>query len=353
MRASISSKGWWGFLVRRRVLAASFCLLCYYLLTAPQNGILLKSPTTTAQEQQCRSVMQALVDSVPSTVWPPPCPLDPILRKAYEGPNSSMPVTKDWCLAQRYEGAGERVLDWNKEYVEGYCAKIATGEEIGSYRDWDRQSMIHAMAVLARTLTSGPPSLASKVGMVMGSERPWVECIALNLGASIVWTFEYGKVVSTHPRLKAKPYKDIASDFIEGRAQPLDWIASYSSLEHSGLGRYGDPMNPEGDAEAMQQAWCMLKPGGVMLLAFGMTCQNEGFIEFNAHRVYGFQRLAHVCRGFEVLGFVARAANGCNPQDPPDPREARVVILRKPLSGRAHLTADDFAAAAHRGSFNN
>lgn len=177
----------------------------------------------------------------------------------------------------------------------------------------------------------------------------WVECIALNLDAATVWTFEYGKVVSTHPRLKAKPYKEIASDFAAKNARPLDWIASYSSLEHSGLGRYGDPLNPEGDAEAMQQAWCMLKPGGVLLLAFGMTCKDTGFIEFNAHRVYGFRRLAYVARGFELIGFASRSADACSPSDP-NPREAHILLLRKPKGGQPgqELAAEDFAFAAER-----
>jgi hypothetical protein len=127
---------------------------------------------------KCASVLQGLVDSKPAAVWPPPCPLSPSFRAAFEGPDGSMPITKDWCLAQRYEGAGERVLDWNAGFVDDYCAKIASGEEVGSYQDHDRRELMHAMAVLAEK-TTGSPSFAGTEGMVMGSERPCV-CVACN-----------------------------------------------------------------------------------------------------------------------------------------------------------------------------
>lgn len=43
-------------------------------------------------------------------------------------------------------------------------------------------------------------------------------------------------------------------------------MISYSSLEHSGLGRYGDELNPDGDIEAAEEVWCMLKKGGYFII---------------------------------------------------------------------------------------
>ena len=337
-----------GFFFRFFVCVVFFLTLAVFLLNNTKFSLDVKERGNEKVSPQCSAALQALVESAPAVSWPPPCPLDPALRAAFEGPDGSMPITKNWCLAQRYEGVGERVLDWNNEYVVAYCSNIAAGREFGSYKEYDMLQLKHGMVDMARR-GLGAPSLASSVGMVIGSERPWVECIALNLAASTVWTFEYGRIVSTHPRLKAKPYKEIATDFAAGKSQLLDWIVSYSSLEHSGLGRYGDALNPEGDTEALAQAWCMLKPGGVLLLAFGMTCQDQGHIEFNAHRVYGFKRLAHVARGFELIGFTSPSNDACNPLNPPDPREARMVLLRKPREGKyVELSAGDFSRAAER-----
>ena len=184
------------------------------------------------------------------------------------------------------------------------------------------------------------PGPAGTVGMVLGSERPWVECLALNAGASTVWTFEYGKILSTHPRLKAKPYKEMAADYATRKLGQVDWIATFSSLEHSGLGRYGDPLNPDGDKEALQQAWCMLKPGGVLILGVPMSCRENGFIEFNSHRYFGFKRLAYIAPDFEMVGMIG----GCSEHND----AGSIVVLRKPLAaaGWHRLTAADFAAAA-------
>lgn len=46
-----------------------------------------------------------------------------------------------------------------------------------------------------------------------------------------------------------------------------DLLVSFSGIEHSGLGRYGDPVNPDADIEAMAQIHRALAPGGYLLLA--------------------------------------------------------------------------------------
>jgi len=47
----------------------------------------------------------------------------------------------------------------------------------------------------------------------------------------------------------------------------FDAVVSYSSLEHSGLGRYGDPINPWADLITMSRAWCLTKQRGRALIA--------------------------------------------------------------------------------------
>jgi hypothetical protein len=303
----------------------------------------------------CHSVMTSLISAAPATAWPPPCPAPAELIEAFQGPGGSMPIfAKEFCLAQRYEGATERVLDWSEGFIRSYCLGVANGSEVGTYTAGVIAEVRNGLEVIGAGAHGAAPSLSGTSGMVLGSEFPWVECLALNLGADTVWTFEYGAIRSSHPRVKAPPYKAMARAYAEGKQAQVDWIVSFSSLEHSGLGRYGDALNPEADAEAMQQAWCMLKPGGVMLLGVPMTCQDRGFVEFNAHRVYGFQRLAHVAKGFEVLGWTSLSTDACKPAPPPvlDPGTRsyptqHIVLLRKPKGpGAREASAQDFADAA-------
>ena len=43
--------------------------------------------------------------------------------------------------------------------------------------------------------------------------------------------------------------RDFFASLLNGSMDRFDAMASYSSLEHSGLGRYGDALNPWGDQE--------------------------------------------------------------------------------------------------------
>ena len=86
--------------------------------------------------------------------------------------------------------------------------------------------------------------------------------------------------------------------------QIFDSIWSYSSIEHDGLGRYRDPLNPYGDLQTMMKLSCILKPGGLLFL--GLPINVKDFIQFNLHRIYGPIRLPLLYRNYhivEVLGY--------------------------------------------------
>lgn len=76
---------------------------------------------------------------------------------------------------------------------------------------------------------------------------------------------------------------------------PDEWIACTDSLsclhtiEHFGLGRYGDPIDPQGHLKGIAQLKKMVKPGGVLYLSTQIGPQR---IEFNAHRVFAPETLA-------------------------------------------------------------
>lgn len=72
---------------------------------------------------------------------------------------------------------------------------------------------------------------------------------------------------------------------------PDDSVESLSCMhvvEHIGLGRYGDPMDPLGDVRAVKELKRVLKPGGQLLF---VTPVGESKICFNAHRVYSFDQI--------------------------------------------------------------
>jgi len=74
----------------------------------------------------------------------------------------------------------------------------------------------------------------------------------------------------------------------------FDAVVTFSSVEHSGLGRYGDALNPWGDLQAIARAWCVTKPRGELLIGVMTDMGNVDRIEFNAHRVYGPIMFSHL-----------------------------------------------------------
>lgn len=72
--------------------------------------------------------------------------------------------------------------------------------------------------------------LEGKVGMVIGTEKPWVEAHLLNAGAKLVVTLEYGRIESDHPRLVPVIASELARSYLD-EPRHLDFVVSYSSLE--------------------------------------------------------------------------------------------------------------------------
>lgn len=80
--------------------------------------------------------------------------------------------------------------------------------------------------------------------------------------------------------------------FVQGNATDLsnidsDSISSLSSLhalEHFGLGRYGDPIDPEGWKKALLHFQRILKKGGKLYLSVPIGPHNK--LCFNAHRIF-------------------------------------------------------------------
>ena len=70
---------------------------------------------------------------------------------------------------------------------------------------------------------------------------------------------------------------------------PSEWVESTDSLsclhtiEHFGLGRYGDPIDLAGHERGLRQLKRMVKPGGRLYLS---TPIGDERIEFNAHRIF-------------------------------------------------------------------
>lgn len=62
-----------------------------------------------------------------------------------------------------------------------------------------------------------------------------------------------------------------------------DSLSCLHTIEHFGLGRYGDPINYEGYIAGLENLYLMLQKGGKLYLSVPIGIQR---IEFNAHRIF-------------------------------------------------------------------
>ncbi len=86
-------------------------------------------------------------------------------------------------------------------------------------------------------------------------------------------------------------------DFTSGSIESLSCM---HTLEHIGLGRYGDPIDPLGDVKAINELKRVVKPNGSL---FVVVPVGEPKIVFNAHRIYDPVEFVKLFEGFRLADF--------------------------------------------------
>ncbi|MDR1740457.1 MAG: DUF268 domain-containing protein [Synergistaceae bacterium] len=134
--------------------------------------------------------------------------------------------------------------------------------------------------------------LAGKTVLVFGLAGCNCEAMAVWKGAELVYVVDYNKPKCEHERVTVLSMEEFRAGGVK-----VDAAFSFSSFEHDGLGRYGDPVSPDADISAMKLARDVVKPGGLMF--FGVPLGSDCLV-WNAHRVYGRKRLPLMLDGWTV-----------------------------------------------------
>lgn len=142
--------------------------------------------------------------------------------------------------------------------------------------------------------------------LIIGSQKPWLEAIVLEAGAKHITTLDYASIESQHPQIETILPKHFALKFLNGTLGQFDVMVTFSSLEHSGLGRYGDGLNPYGDLITMARVWCALKDGGMALI--GVPTGPDA-LYFNSFKLYGPLMYSHLFANFEQIFSLANISN--------------------------------------------
>lgn len=156
---------------------------------------------------------------------------------------------------------------------------------------------------------------------VIGSITPWIEAILLHFNNDIT-TVEYN--VPKCDTIRCISYWDFQKE-----SNLYDCVISYSSIEHSGLGRYGDPLNPESDIETMNDIHKSLKKNGLLLL--GVPIGHDALV-WNVHRIYGKIRLPLLIEKFTEIEWIPNKKDELlNKKISNNGGDQPVIVLKKSL----------------------
>ncbi len=123
----------------------------------------------------------------------------------------------------------------------------------------------------------------------------------------------FSGIVSAFVPIKFYDYRpaDIQLDGLESLGSDLlslpfadNSVSSLSCMhviEHIGLGRYGDPIDPQADAKAIVELKRVLAVGGNLL--FVVPIGREAVIQYNAHRIYTYQLVLELFAGLKLKEF--------------------------------------------------
>lgn len=199
--------------------------------------------------------------------------------------NGKIPIFDWWIDASKKNG-----VQWTNEYIKEYCNRF-TPDNIRNATEGESPYGHDVVADMLKSFEKY--NIKNKTVAVVGSETPWIEAILINLNNKVT-TIEYNVPETNYDNLVCEDY----FTFFEKNQLPFDAIVTFSSVEHSGLGRYGDPLDPNGDFKTMDAIYNNLKSNGI--LVWGAPVGKDAFT-WNVHRVYGEIRLPLLFRKFTEI----------------------------------------------------
>lgn len=100
----------------------------------------------------------------------------------------------------------------------------------------------------------------------------------------------------------------------------VESISCMHVIEHIGLGRYGDPLDPDGDITAMKELMRVTKPGGDLL--FVTPLAGKPRLAFNGHRIYSRDQILSYFNGMKLMEFTLIPEDGADGGLVTDPSDA-------------------------------
>lgn len=170
---------------------------------------------------------------------------------------------------------------WTKEYID---LLTNNPSEPNDYPN--------ALLDLNNCLTKLNIDLNDKKILVIGSISPWIECFLLNKKANKVYTTDVNKI-----KIESEHITFILENELNNHK--FDLIISFSSIEHIGLGRYGDKINPDGDLQYLNNLLDIIHDKTILLI--GIPVGENYLVDGNWHRIYDKNRIEELFKHYDIL----------------------------------------------------
>lgn len=179
-------------------------------------------------------------------------------------------------------GCERFALDWKDRYP---CL-----DDCESATSFDRHYVYHP-AWAARILAGNKPDVHYDISSTLSFCSIVSAFIAVRFYDYRPPALVLDNLDCSHVDLLALPFAD----------NSISSLSCMHVLEHIGLGRYGDPLDPDGDIKAIEELKRVLMPGGTLLIAVPVSRVPR--IRFNAHRIYSYSQLSGYFPGYQLKEF--------------------------------------------------
>jgi hypothetical protein len=188
--------------------------------------------------------------------------------------NPVIPIEKVWSGIPLYFKFWRDFKKY-KKMVDSKSPKITflpSLHEMGESHEFDAHYQYQSLWALKKTITSNPAKHID-----VGSQLNFGLTLSLNLPVEFIdlrhlninwpgFTMVTGSILNL-------PYPD----------NSIVSLSCMHVIEHIGLGRYGDPLNPNGSVEAACELSRIMAPGGNLFLT---TPIGKSKVAFNSHRIH-------------------------------------------------------------------
>ena len=185
---------------------------------------------------------------------------------------------------------------WTREIIDaGICAAREDIDSITPVHYPNAGKMIRDAINKIPSLDKNPKIL------IAGSVSPWIESICLANQFTNITTSDYEVRKVEDDRIKFVHANDISDT-------KFDLIISFSSIEHDGLGRYGDPINPYGPFNAVDEFRESLNNNGCLLCGIPVLPeekkQQPSLIQGHWHVIFSRKSVEKLFRKFKMIDVI-------------------------------------------------